>query len=380
MKRSTSADIDYDRIVLLDRHYASIEKLWKEVALQLDIRLEVLYLNSWRQAWMDKDFQKLFGYNKTKDRKIHEFHIAFPDGWTRYAEKFFNNRVFDYYHKPQSTTIWAINMPYFRFLANKIDREKDLLIYQSVDDYPGYWPYKSEIINQQERELVDKAQMILPVSVGLCKLFKQKFTNIENKIHYLPNGTSSDFDVPYKYKKEKDAIDIGYLGSIGGRVDWEIIEVLLENYPNCVLHFYGNKPAGSEGELMDKLLNSFNQFRFHGFVDQEKVPGVLAEFDIAIIPERKTQFNYMGSPQKLWNYLAVGMPVVSMDVPEQKQFDDLIYIADNPESFSEKIADAVEEIQSDNIDLIEQRKEIAREHFWPQLAKKLIHKLEDFVS
>jgi len=378
-KKITESSLDYDRIVLLDRHYASIEKLWVEVARQLDIRLEVLYLNSWRQAWMDRDFKKLLGYKRQKEEYIEEFHIAYPDGWTRYAENFFNNRVFNRFHIPDLRTIWAVNMPYFRYLSKKVDSENDLLIYQVVDDYPGYWPYKSEIINQQEQELVSNADLVFPVSVGLCKLFKKKFPNMVDKFFYLPNGTNANFDVHYEYDKNISSLDLGYLGSIAGRVDWNIITKLLQNYPDYRLHFYGNKPGGSDGKIMEDLLNRFDQFRFHGFVDQKKVPEVLSGFDIAIIPEKKTQFNYMGSPQKLWNYLAVGMPIVSMDVPEQKQFDDVIYIADTPQSFSDRIADAVDEIRTDNINLIENRKTIARNHFWPQLAKKLIHKLEEFA-
>ena len=86
------------------------------------------------------------------------------------------------------------------------------------------------------------------------------------------------------------------------------------------------------------------------------------------------------NPVKLFEYLAVGVPVVSSPLDEVLEFSDIVYVAEN-EDFSEKIRIAM---NSDTTESREMRKAAAKQYSWDNIVARIesviISKLKEKAS
>ncbi|MFX0200872.1 MAG: glycosyltransferase, partial [Candidatus Hodarchaeota archaeon] len=65
----------------------------------------------------------------------------------------------------------------------------------------------------------------------------------------------------------------------------------------------------------------------------EEIPAFIEAFDVALIPYRLNEVTRAVYPVKLHEYLILGKPVVSTDLPEVRQFSDVVFIAGSKEEF-----------------------------------------------
>jgi glycosyltransferase involved in cell wall biosynthesis len=77
------------------------------------------------------------------------------------------------------------------------------------------------------------------------------------------------------------------------------------------------------------------------------VPRYIKEFAVGIVPYRLNEYTSHVYPSKLNEYLAMGIPVVSTDLPEIRRFNqvsgDLIRVAGNAEGFASALEAALTE-------------------------------------
>jgi teichuronic acid biosynthesis glycosyltransferase TuaH len=158
--------------------------------------------------------------------------------------------------------------------------------------------------------------------------------------HYVPNGVDvknfrkTHYRVPEELKKIRRPI-LGFVGTLDARMDRELIDAILIGKPEASLVFVGPLVNNSwKFENEDRVL-------LLGKREYEEIPDFINQFDVALIPYRlyeNTQYMY---PVKLHEYLILGKPVVATDLPEMRQFSDIVYIARNPGDFVTKIEKAL---------------------------------------
>jgi glycosyltransferase involved in cell wall biosynthesis len=103
---------------------------------------------------------------------------------------------------------------------------------------------------------------------------------------------------------------IGFVGSITEFTDLDLVRELALRRPEWSFVMVG--PARVP---LTKLRDAPN-ITFTGGVAYEQIDGYLASFDAGIIPYRVTPAIEVSSPLKVHEYLAHGLPVVSVDIPE----------------------------------------------------------------
>jgi len=79
----------------------------------------------------------------------------------------------------------------------------------------------------------------------------------------------------------------------------------------------------------------------------------------------------------MYEYLATGKPIVSTDLPEARQFNEVIYIAKDKEDFVKKIDLALCE---NNEDLVKKRIQIASENSWDKRIDEILEIISKFLS
>lgn len=104
---------------------------------------------------------------------------------------------------------------------------------------------------------------------------------------------------------------IGYAGGLTDRMDWELLDEIAERRRGWTLLLVGHDPAAAPQSLHHRP-----NVVFTGLLPYDRALGVIARFDVGVIPVRRGIFSHGNSFLKLGDYLAAGLPVVASEVPD----------------------------------------------------------------
>jgi glycosyltransferase involved in cell wall biosynthesis len=164
-------------------------------------------------------------------------------------------------------------------------------------------------------------------------------------------------------------VRIGYLGAIAPWFDFGLVEAMARARPAWRFVLVGPVLAGVESELA--RLRALPNVDLRPAVAHEDVPGVLRGFSVGIIPFRRTPLTAGVNPNKLYEYLAVGLPAVATPFsPEVDADARTVALADGADGFvraCETFAAARAQAQP-RAELEARAVEIAAAHDWDRIA------------
>ena len=115
-------------------------------------------------------------------------------------------------------------------------------------------------------------------------------------------------------------------------------------------------------ESLIQRLRSLPNVHFLGRRPHENLPGLLTRFDVGLIPIVINGFTRALSPLKLFEYMGAGVPIVSTDFEELRQFRSLIKLTPNDACAFER---AIEETLAEDRGILSRRLHAeARNHTW----------------
>ncbi|HXV13044.1 MAG TPA: glycosyltransferase [Candidatus Krumholzibacteria bacterium] len=106
-----------------------------------------------------------------------------------------------------------------------------------------------------------------------------------------------------------DTVRVGYLGAIAPWLDFELIAAAARARPRWSFDLVGPVIGGVEMDLAALL--TLGNVRHRPAVAHERVPEILLDFTVGVIPFRRTPLTAGVNPNKLYEYLAVGLPAVA---------------------------------------------------------------------
>lgn len=148
----------------------------------------------------------------------------------------------------------------------------------------------------------------------------------QEKIRLIHNGADCERFSPVidgrSIRKKYDLADELVVGFVGGFLPWQGVETLLDVALDLVepahnIHFMLVGPAHHWSSLGDSLQRKMEQANesglviFTGAVPHQDVPHYLAAMDIVTVPD----FNEYGNPIKIFEYMAMGKPLIAPRVP-----------------------------------------------------------------
>ncbi|MCF7808354.1 MAG: glycosyltransferase [Candidatus Marinimicrobia bacterium] len=239
-------------------------------------------------------------------------------------------------------------------------------LYHCVDDWPALLPMagmgRPARIIKDENELLDKVDIIFRVSQ---KLLADR--QLEHKtVVDIPNGVDTNlFRIPsptetriFEDLNELPEPIIGFSGSVGNWVDVSLFRKVAEKFSHCSVVLIG---LNEKNPRLTEILNTPN-IHFLGMKKREDVPHYLAKFDVCLMPFDKGQIGEGLLPLKMFEYLALGRPIVTISSKTMETFEDVLYCADDHQSFLNQVGKALNEgIDQDKIEARVQR---AQEYSW----------------
>ncbi|MCD6046816.1 MAG: hypothetical protein K0S08_463 [Gammaproteobacteria bacterium] len=263
----------------------------------------------------------------------------------------------------------VIDHPFWYPLANLIPNTK--IIYDCMDYHEGFsdqvYPF-----SKLEDEMIHRADLVVSTSAKLYDI-NQKLTTknalIRNACEYKHFATT-----PQEIYQDELGRDIlGYFGAIAEWFDVNLVREVAKAFPDKLILLIGNDTANVKNQLKD-LAN----VKFTGEVSYQQIPYYLYAFTVAIIPFKVVPLTLATNPVKAYEYLAAGKPVVSIDLPELKDFDNLVHLATDASSFIASINLALTEAH--NLKLCEARKSYAQQQTWQNRVKQFETALENIPA
>jgi glycosyltransferase involved in cell wall biosynthesis len=233
--------------------------------------------------------------------------------------------------------VWTyIAVPVVRDVATALGA--DVLVYDWSDDASEHVLTRSGRVKRRiaewEDEMVDRADLVF---VASSELLRRRGSPNPNTF-VIPHGSHPPRRqgralVPEVARSPRPRV--GFVGSVTEWTDLQLIEHLARARPKWSFVIVG--PVKTRVDGLRKRPNVI----FTGERSHEEIPALLSSFDCAIIPYRLAPATQVASPVKLREYLAHGLPVVSVDVPEVHPFAPPVQIAATPAAFLAALDTAV---------------------------------------
>ncbi|GEM_PF-3828811 len=297
-----------------------------------------------------------------------------------------------------------------------IEKRNDSKYILDMNDEWSMMPYKENlrpIIEKETRDVIKLTDLTTVVTRALEKKYKfnEKVIFLPNAVdvkHYKPHFADDSEKLEEKpvselvgdlriVKKQKNdprlhktdlsifenfesPIVGSYSGLSGNWSDFKFIHKVEQLLPeNYTMIASGNIHPPTSEKFMDEYREYIKKPRmiYLGYVDYAKLPDFLEHLDVGLVMHRADDFNIHSAPNKIWAYLAMGLPVVSTDFltePDKKIYEGLVKFARTPEEYVQFI---IESYENDTQELKEKRRNLAVKYSTYARAEKLVKIIKD---
>lgn len=241
-----------------------------------------------------------------------------------------------------------------------------LAVYECVDEFSASKGLvRSKTIKRLEGDLISKSDHTIVTAHTLYeskKAYAQRITLAPNAAEVPHFNKAADPNEPVKPELANLHHPVlGFLGAIQYWVDVKLLARIARQHPEWPMALVG--PPGLLVDLSE--LERLPNVHLTGRVPYQELPGYLRAFDVCLNPYVMDGVAEGCSPIKLYEYLATGKPIVSMNMPEVMQFQDLLYIAEDADGFVEQVEQAVADLSlPDAQERAKQRLNEAQNHTW----------------
>ena len=258
-----------------------------------------------------------------------------------------------------------VQHPFWFPIAQQIPNSQ--LVYDCMDHHEGFENTGKEVIDL-ERALFGAADLTVTTSGFLDDIVathtaRREIIRNAGEYEYFSKRPA---DV---YKDAKGRKIIGYYGAIAEWFDIELIRLLARRFSDCLIMLVGADTVNAKAQL--KLPNVI----FVGEVPYQKLTHYLYAFDVCLLPFKVIPLILATNPVKVYEYLGAGKPVVAVDVPEIKQFGNLVRVGVDHSDFVKKVEAVLTEPVTETA--VAARKAFAEQQTWHHRARDLTRALNN---
>lgn len=256
----------------------------------------------------------------------------------------------------------------------KLRKKKDfILIYDYLDEYCEFGQYQDK--NFVEKMLIRHRYLVKYADIVVCtadKLYYEVKRLRQNKVYLVPNGSDYNhfrqskrsLSGPSAFKKiTNQGPIIGYFGALAEWFDYDLMNSLVVKNPD--LNFV---IIGSYFDDNLKALNKTSNLHYIGVIPYKILPQYASRFDVAIIPFKINKITEATSPIKLFEYMALGKPIVSTNIRECRKYKSVL-VSRNQDEFSNNLRKALKLKNDKNyLKILDQE---AKKNTWEDRASQL---------
>ncbi len=269
-------------------------------------------------------------------------------------------------------------------IIKSLRTERSKVIYYCAADFAPLTPYADDLA-RSERGILEQCDAVFTT----CSELMRHCGEWNKNVHLCPHGvdlaafppenkTSESVRVSpafEQYRRNLPSLPrpiIGFIGGLHRFVDFHLVAEMARSRQNWTWIFVG--PCDSTAAAFAGLPN----VHLLGQQPHEDLVHYIRTFDVGIVPYLKNIYTRTVLPVKINEYLAVGKPVVSTDLPPVLEFDlmhRVLTVSDNqPVPFLRAIEQALGTAHDPGA--IAQRREVASRYNWQATLEKMCSLIE----
>jgi glycosyltransferase involved in cell wall biosynthesis len=249
-----------------------------------------------------------------------------------------------------------------------------LKCYDCMDEYSNYRERKNPNHEANEKKMLKKVDLVFTTSSLLlekCVQLNQNSFLIENGVefeHFNKVLTLNKSDLVLN--KGSNTI-IGFFGTIGEWIDLDLLDFLATKRPEWIFIIIG--PV----EIDVSRFNNRENVKFFGRIDYKLLPMYLISFNVCLILFKINTLTNSVNPVKLFEYAAVGKPIVTTNIFELRKYSEICMISKDYQEFLNNIETGLSE--NDN-ELVNKRIVFALENTWRTRVNLISRHLEKEIK
>ncbi len=239
-------------------------------------------------------------------------------------------------------------------------------MYYCYDEIGGaFW--KARHGARAERQVLASADAVVATSPTL----QDSKSELNSRCYLVPNGV--DTPAFSRFREQGAQADssvrslpgpiLGYLGCIDGRMDLTLVAEVAKQRPDWSIALVGPVLRGATTDAVKGLDN----VHLFGSIPPDRIPAVLAAFDVGIVPFVLDPFTRALYPLKMLDYLAAGLRMVTTGFAQIPELEPWSATARSPNEFVVAVELELAAAGSDAV----QRYAAADARSWEQRAVQL---------
>jgi glycosyltransferase involved in cell wall biosynthesis len=230
--------------------------------------------------------------------------------------------------------------PHTAYLVGRLGERA--AVYHCIDDFAavGYPLTTRRAIARMEAEQCRKVNVVFARTAALAAAKRE----LNSNTHLLPGGVDTVHFDPARVDAPPVEIAalprprVGLVGTIDDRVDVGLLAHCARALPEATFALVG--PIKRHRVDVGPLQNLPNVHLLPPCPHSE-APSITAALDVCLIPYRINPYTEGLSPIKLYEYLAMGKPVVATDLPYLRREAEHTHIAQSPEEFAAAVRETL---------------------------------------
>lgn len=239
---------------------------------------------------------------------------------------------------------YSTNMNNFENIVRPRKGFKDIMLYEYIDelheDISGEIP---DYVWKRHRSMLKDES--IPVVASANKLINEVEASRNKNYALITNGVQYD----HFHGIERGKVDkleklinknrpvVGYFGALAKWFDYDLLAELAERRPDVQFLIIG---FCYDKSIEESVIKHYSNIILTGTVDYQELPLYASYFDVSMIPFVVNEITLSTSPIKLFEYMALGTPIVTTAMPECRKYKSVL-IGENHEDFIEKIDKAL---------------------------------------
>ncbi len=247
------------------------------------------------------------------------------------------------------------------------------------------------IIKFLEKWSIARVDSVITVNVACKRIFGSRSCG-NDKIAVVmnaPDGTLFPFRMPHSYPLDTSSkrLVIMYHGSLVERNGLDLAVAALAQVrkavPGAELRVYGRSTPFLE-QVMEDARNRGLQdgVRYMGPRRLEDLAQEIEQCDVGVIPNQRNAFTDINTPTRIFEYLALGKPVIAPRTPGIQDYfssDSLLFFqSGNATELAQKI-ESVFSHRKDAVETAVRGQQVYLEHTWPQERQNLVNLVSKLV-
>jgi glycosyltransferase involved in cell wall biosynthesis len=212
-----------------------------------------------------------------------------------------------------------------------------VIIYYCCDDFSALHGVDHQAVTALEVELAEQVDLIVATSDKLVEKFPHGKTNM------IPHGVDTSLFCQQSVKADDLPTDkpiAGFYGSISSWIDIELLCRLAVLMPQWNIVMIG--AIHTDVSRLQAIENVY----FLGQKGHSELPAYSQHWQVSLLPFVLNEQIIASNPLKLREYMAAGSPIISVDFPQVRQYQDHIHIADGAEQFAQAMHDSLQDSPS----------------------------------